>query len=40
MHLEEIGEVIGREKGVAPDAMEVWFADEARVGEKNKMTRR
>ena len=33
-------EEIGREKGVAPDAIEVWFADEARVGQKNKITRR
>jgi DDE superfamily endonuclease len=31
---------IGREKGVAPDAIEVWFADEARVGQKNNITRR
>ena len=23
-----------------PDALEVWFADEARVGQKNKITRR
>jgi transposase len=28
-------EEIGREKGVAPDAIEVWFADEARGGQKN-----
>jgi hypothetical protein len=32
-------EDIGREKGVAPDAREVRFADEARVGQKNKITR-
>ena len=31
---------IGREKGVAADAIEIWFADEARVGQKNKITRR
>src|SRR3984957_3572727 len=31
---------IGREKGVEPDAIEIWFADEARVGQKNKITRR
>ena len=31
---------IGREKGVEPSAIEVWFADEARVGQKNKVTRR
>ena len=29
-----------RENGVAPEAIEVWFADEARVGQKNKITRR
>ena len=33
-------EAIGREKGVDPGAMEVWFADEARVGQKNKITPR
>src|ERR1700677_1828504 len=33
-------EEIGREKGVEPAAIEVWFADEARVGQKNKITRR
>ena len=27
-------------KGVDPDAIEIWFADEARVGQKNKITRR
>ena len=26
--------------GVAPEAVEVWFADQARVGQKNKITRR
>ena len=31
---------IGREKGVDPGAIEVWFADEARIGQKNKITRR
>jgi hypothetical protein len=31
---------IGREKGVEPAAIEVWFADEARIGLKNKVTRR
>ena len=31
---------IGREKGVEPAAIEVWFADEARIGQKNKITRR
>ena len=29
-------EEIGREKGVDPGAIEVWFADEVRVGQKNK----
>ena len=33
-------EEIGREAGVDPGAIEVWFADEARVGQKNKITRR
>ncbi len=33
-------EEIAREKGVDPSAIEVWFADEARVGQKNKITRR
>src|SRR5580704_1069640 len=31
---------VGHENGVAPEAIEVWFADEARVGQKNKITRR
>jgi transposase len=31
---------IAREKGIKPAAIEVWFADEARVGQKNKITRR
>ena len=31
---------IGREKGVEPAAIEVWFVDEARIGQKNKITRR
>ncbi len=33
-------EAIGREKDVEPSAIEVWFADQARVGQKNKITRR
>ena len=33
-------EEVAREKGVATSAIEVWFADEARVGQKNKITRR
>jgi hypothetical protein len=31
---------IGREKGVDSEAIEIWFADEARIGQKNKITRR
>ncbi len=31
---------IARENGVAREAIEVWFADEARVGQKDKITRR
>src|SRR6516164_2806372 len=32
--------LIAQEKGVEPAAIEVWFADEARIGQKNKITRR
>jgi len=31
---------IARRRGVAPADIEVWFADEARIGQKNKITRR
>jgi hypothetical protein len=31
---------IARKQGIAPSAVEIWFADEARVGQKNKITRR
>ena len=31
---------IAEEAGVEPAAIEVWFADEARIGQKNKITRR
>ena len=31
---------IAREKGVEAAAIEIWFADEARIGQKNKITRR
>ena len=31
---------IACEKDVAPNEIEVWFADEARIGQKNKVTRR
>jgi hypothetical protein len=27
-------------KGVSLAALEIWFADEARIGQKNKITRR
>ena len=33
-------EEIAQEKGVGREAIEIWFADEARVGQKNKITRR
>ena len=33
-------EAIARAKGVGADDIEIWFADEARVGQKNKITRR
>ena len=33
-------EGIARERGVAPDEIEIWFADEARIGQKNKIMRR
>ena len=31
---------IAREKGVKRKQLEIWFADEARIGQKNKITRR
>jgi hypothetical protein len=31
---------IAREQGLGLDAIEIWFADEARVGQKNGITRR
>ena len=31
---------IASSKGVSIDTIEVWFADEARIGQKNKITRR
>ena len=31
---------IAQEQGIASTAIEVWFADEARVGQKNKIPRR
>ena len=33
-------EEIARAKGVGADDIEIWFADEARVGQKNKIIRR
>jgi hypothetical protein len=33
-------EEVAREKGVEPGAVEVWFGDEARIGQKNKIARR
>jgi len=30
----------GAKRGVEPDAVEIWFADEARVGQKNTIARR
>ncbi len=33
-------EEIAREKGVHASDIEIWFADEARIGQKNKLTRR
>jgi hypothetical protein len=29
-----------REQGLNLDEVEIWFADEARIGQKNKITRR
>jgi len=33
-------DAIAREKGLDPGDVEVWFGDEARIGQKNKITRR
>ena len=33
-------EEVAREKGVEPGAVEVWFGDRARIGQKNEITRR
>src|SRR6476659_3402453 len=30
---------IARDKGIDPHDIELWFADEARIGQKNKITR-
>src|SRR5262245_18143749 len=32
--------MVAREKGIDCDTIEIWFADEARIGQKNKITRR
>jgi hypothetical protein len=34
------GTAIARDKGIDRGRIEVWFADEARIGQKNKITRR
>src|ERR1700748_1178346 len=31
---------IARRRGIDPDNIEIWFGDEARIGQKNKITRR
>ena len=33
-------DAICRAAGTDPGGLEVWFADEARIGQKNKITRR
>ena len=33
-------DAIAQDKGVAPGDIEIWFGDEARIGQKNKITRR
>ena len=33
-------DAIALEKASAPERIEIWFADEARIGQKNKITRR
>jgi DDE superfamily endonuclease len=33
-------DAIAYEQGLDPDDIEIWFGDEARVGQKNKITRR
>ena len=36
----EVVDQLERDKEIDPAAIEIWFADEARVGQKNKITRR
>ena len=31
---------VAQKRGIEPAAIEIWFADEARIGQKNKITRR
>ena len=31
---------IARQRGIRPDQIETWFADKARIGQKNKLTPR
>ena len=38
--LSERLDAIARDKGIDRGRIEVWFADEARIGRKNKITRR
>src|ERR1700755_2466750 len=38
--LPAVLDAIAREKSVERSAIEVWFGDEARIGQKNKITRR
>ena len=33
-------ETIARQRGLDPGDIEIWFGDETRVGQKNKITRR
>ena len=33
-------EAVARQKARPCDTIEIWFADEARIGQKNKITRR
>jgi hypothetical protein len=33
-------DAVAQEKGIDPSKIEIWFQDEARIGQKNKITRR
>ena len=37
---DDVLDAIARDKGIDRGRIEVWFADEARIGQKNKITRR